>query len=116
MRNARAFTLIEVLIALMIIAIALAAAVRGTNESIRVTRHVSNVTAAHVVGMNVMSEIQVGMLTLDQSHPSARGKTNLLGQEWEWHASLSPDQNRSPKVVVKVALKNRTITSVIGYV
>jgi prepilin-type N-terminal cleavage/methylation domain-containing protein len=44
-----AFTLIEVLIALLIITIALGAAVRSVNESVRATTHVRNSVAAHWV-------------------------------------------------------------------
>lgn len=109
------FTLIEVLIALMIIAIALAAAVRATTESIRATRHVRNVTIAHFIAMNVISEIQTNMLPVSESNP-ARGETNMLGQDWTWSATIqSKNQFKLEKIEVKVRLKDRVITTVTGY-
>jgi general secretion pathway protein I len=110
------FTLIEVLIALMIIAIALAAAVRATTESIRTTRHVRNVTIAHFIAMNVISEIQTNMLPLSESNNPARGKTNMLGQDWTWSATIqSKDQFNLETIAVKVRLKDRVLTMVTGY-
>lgn len=115
MKKQNAFTLIEVLIALMIIAIALAAAVRATTESIRATRHVRNITIAHFIAMNVISEIQTNMLPLSESNP-VRGKTNMLGQNWAWSATIqSKNQFNLETVVVKVRLKDRVVTTVTGY-
>lgn len=116
MKKQAGFTLIEVLIALMIIAIALAAAVRATTESIRTTRHVRNVTIAHFIAMNVISEIQTDMLPLSSSNNPARGKTNMLGQDWTWSASIkSKNKFNLEQIEVKVRLRNRIITTVTGY-
>lgn len=116
MKKQHAFTLIEVLIALMIIAIVLSAAVRATTESIRTTRHVRNVTIAHFVAMNVISEIQTNMLPLSESNNSARGKTNMLGQDWTWSATIkSKNQFNLEEIEVKVRLKDRIIIAVTGY-
>lgn len=116
MKKKIGFTLIEVLIALMIIAIALSAAVRATTESIRTTRHVRNVTIAHFIAMNVISEIQTDMLPLSESNNPVRGKTNMLGQEWTWSATIqSKNQFNLEQIEVKVRLKDRLITTVTGY-
>ena len=76
-KNSNAFTLIEVLIALFIIAIALAAAIQATNQSVRATRHVRNTTIAHFVAMNVLSEIQVGLLPVPTGDTPTDGKTKM---------------------------------------
>ncbi|OGT66358.1 MAG: type II secretion system protein GspI [Gammaproteobacteria bacterium RIFCSPHIGHO2_12_FULL_45_9] len=100
----------------MIIAIALAAAMRATTESIRTTRHVRNVTIAHFVAMNILSEIQTDLLPLSSSNNPARGKTNMLGQDWAWSATIqSKNQFNLEQIEVKVRLRDRLITTVTGY-
>jgi general secretion pathway protein I len=117
-KNTAAFTLIEVLIALLIIAIALAAAIQATDASIRTTIHVRNSLAAHWVGLNVLSEIQTGLILLPKSSSQLSGKTSMLEQRWDWTArsntsSQLPDVNQ---MSVTVSLKNHVINSVVGYV
>lgn len=105
------FTLIEVLIALLIIAIALAATIRATQQSIRATTRVKNVMTAHFVGMNILSQIQTGILTFGQSSQSLRGDSKMLNREWHWMATQTEGS-----VTVVVGIKNQHINSVTGYV
>lgn len=112
----KAFTLIEVLIALFIIAIALSAAIRATNESIRATTHVRTTTAAHIVAMNILSQIQVGLIVLSPSSGPLTGQTKMLGQEWSWSVSIEKNTATTTFVSVSVSLKDRNITRVEGYV
>lgn len=116
-RNA-AFTLIEVLIALMIIAIALGGAIRASNESTRVTIHVRNTMIAHWVGLNILSEIQTGLMPLPKENNPLKGQTKMLGQTWAWAAQLSISDKLPTvmRIVVSVQLKGRRITSVTGYI
>ena len=117
-RSAAAFTLIEVLIALLIIAIALAAAIRATNESIRATIHVRNSVTAHWVGLNILSQMQTGIMSAPKSGNQLYGKTDMLNQQWKWTAEtdLSSQLNNIERITVTVNLKNKRITSVTGYV
>ena len=113
----KGFTLIEVLIALIIIAIALAASIRATNQSVRDTTHVQNTLIAHWVGMNIISEIQIGMMKLPVAGNIKQGHTAMLGREWQWtvenHRSV-----RLPGVMriqVVVSMRNHAVSSVVGY-
>lgn len=115
-RKSSAFTLIEVLIALFIIAIALAAAIQATNQSVRATMHVRNTTIAHFVAMNILSEIQVGMTPPPTSGSPTNGQTKMLGEEWKWTASEKSENNTEKLIVVTVSQKNNRITEVEGYV
>lgn len=117
-KNNAAFTLIEVLIALLIIAIALAAAIRATNESIRTTIHVRNSVTAHWVGLNILSEIQTGLIALPASSNQISGKTSALNQEWAWTARTDKSSQlpHVKQITVTVSLKNHVINSVVGYV
>jgi general secretion pathway protein I len=109
------FTLIEVLIALCIIAIALTAAVRATTQSARATTHLRTTLTAHWVGLNILSEIQTGMIPLSDILP---GKSDMLGKTWTWQASVAPSQD-SPalhKITVTVKLDDHVVNTVVGYV
>jgi len=116
--TSHAFTLIEVLIALLIIAIALAAAIRATNESIRTTIHVQNSVAAHWVGLNILSEIQTGMITLPRSSNTLQGKTKMLNHEWQWSVQIDPSEKIKglTRMTVAVSLKDHIINSVTGFI
>ncbi len=119
MRNRNAFTLIEVLIALLIIAIALAAAIRATNNSVRASIHVKNTVTAHWVGLNILSEIQTNSgVAMPKPGSPVLGKTKMLNQEWDWiaQAKTASQLNNITQITVTVSLKNKVINSVEGYV
>ena len=119
MKKQNAFTLIEVLIALLIIAIALAAAIRATNQSVRATIHVRNSVTAHWVGLNILSEIQTNTGVVQPKNGNiVSGKTETLGQEWEWtaQAESASQFDHLTQITVTVSLKNHVINSVTGYV
>lgn len=115
-KNARAFTLIEVLIALMIIAIALAAALRATNNSVKATTQVQNTLTAHWVALNVLSQIQTNLLPMT-SDGNTSGGTIMLGKKWDWKATQTNSAQFSgiKKITVTVDMKNKPIASVSGY-
>lgn len=118
MRKSAAFTLIEVLIALVIIAIALAAAVRSVNESVRTTIHVREVVAAHWVGLNILSEIKTHMIPAPTDTNPVQGKTEMmnLSLSWRARAETSPLWPGIDQITVTVSIKNHSLQSVIGYV
>lgn len=117
-RSVAAFTLIEVLIALLIIAIALTAAIRATNESIRATIHVRNSMTAHWVGLNILSQMQTGIISSPASGNHVSGKTKMLEQNWNWtaQAESSSQLDNIMRITINVSLKDKPITSVVGYV
>jgi len=84
MKNDNGFTLIEVLVALLIIAVALTATLYSTIQSTRATNHVRDNMIAHWVGMNVLSQIQTGIITLPRDGNVPPGKTHMLGRDWYW--------------------------------
>lgn len=84
MKSRQGFTLIEVLIALLIIAIALAGIIRATTQTIKVTSSVKEKLAAHWVAINLLSSAQVGVQTLPEVGASLRGRTFMMGRYWSW--------------------------------
>lgn len=118
MKTNNAFTLIEVLIALLIIAIALAAVTRATNQSVQSTIHVRDTIAAHWVAMNVLSELQTGLLTFPQRNNDLQGKTEMLQKVWHWSVQLTGglQPRYVQRVTITVFYRNHLITSLTGFV
>lgn len=81
------FTLLEVLIALAVIAISLAAATTAISGSIRNASGLQQRTYAHWVAMNKMAELQ-----LSNQWPSIRttkGSSLMAKQEWYWSMKVT---------------------------
>ena len=114
--RSQGFTLIEVLIALLIIAIALTASVQATNSSIRATTHVRQMMMAHWVGLNILSQIQTGLLPLPVSS-SSQGQSQLLSQTFSWSAAsvISPNLPKIARIKVQVSVDDHVLDTVIGY-
>ncbi|OGT51654.1 MAG: type II secretion system protein GspI [Gammaproteobacteria bacterium RIFCSPLOWO2_02_FULL_42_14] len=111
------FTLIEVLIAVFIIAIALAAVIQATNAGVRAAINVTNTLASHWVGENVVSELQTGLLVMPKSDDVLRGKTRMMNREWRWVAreKMSSQWPASAQITVTVRLNDKTVNVVTGY-
>lgn len=81
------FTLIEVLVALTVIAFALSAIIRAAGVMTGNTAHLKEKTYAHWIAMNRVAELRV-----TKAWPSV-GNTNddveMFGQEWRWMQKVS---------------------------
>lgn len=85
------FTLIEVLLALSILAIALSAMLKASSSTVLGTQRVKEKTFSHLVAMQAISMIQLKLVKL---HPgqSIDKQEYLFNQPWFWSATL----NRTP--------------------
>lgn len=117
--NAAGFTLIEVLIALMILAIALTAAIVSSQNSIRTTNHLRNQLAAHWVAMNVLSRMQIGLVAPPSNGSTGHGEAKMLGSTFEWTAGIEREKNIYYKrIYINVRKKGSTsqLEHLIGFV
>jgi general secretion pathway protein I len=87
------FTLIEILVALAIVAIALTAIVTETGQHVNSTIHMRDRTLAHFVAMNRVTEL----LTAAQwpAVGVSNGVDEMAGRDWFWNATVSatPDDD-----------------------
>jgi general secretion pathway protein I len=104
MKNNRGFTLIEVLIALVILSIALTAIIKSTSQNIKDTAYLQHKMIAAWVGNEIINEARIGLLKLPAAPDSLKDETTMLGEKWTWQATMTPTPNpRIQKIVVDVA-------------
>ncbi|HEU5281362.1 MAG TPA: type II secretion system minor pseudopilin GspI [Gammaproteobacteria bacterium] len=101
MVKARGFTLIEVLVALAIVAIAMTAIIKATGDSIRTTAYLKQKTTAYWVAMNVLNDTLAGAQPGDGE--TKTGSTLMLNHQWPWELSAESTGNaRIHKLFVRV--------------
>lgn len=110
----KGFTLIEVLIALVIIAIALFAILRSTEYDVKTTQYLQNKTLANWVAMNAMAKINLGLVTI----PIQNQAETLLKHTYLWSAATDASAIKGIKQVkVTVVAKGETqpMITLYGY-
>ncbi|MDH5326753.1 MAG: type II secretion system minor pseudopilin GspI [Gammaproteobacteria bacterium] len=117
-RRSKGFTLVEVLIALTIIAVALAAIITTVSATVRNYGFLQEKTFAHWVAMNKMAEIQ--MMRQWPSPRSTRGSMVMAEHEWFWEMDVQNTEDKTVrKVIIRVKLKEddeNSVTSLTGFV
>ena len=87
MRRQVGFTLLEVMIALLITALALAALVGAAGRAASDTGHLRDRTEAAWVAQNVIADLR---LAPEWPAPGTqRGQTMMLGRRWFWQVRIS---------------------------
>lgn len=87
--NQAGFTLIEVLVALSIIAIAFTALLKATSDSIAMHQKLKNKMIREWVAAQGITLIQLGLVQSINNQIISE-QTTLFNQHWYWRASLSP--------------------------
>lgn len=89
MNKSTGFTLIEVLLALCIVAIALTALIKATAQTVTGTQLIKHKMIRHWVTMNAVAMIQADLITIP--YPQDMTKvTTMLNEKWYWRAKLIP--------------------------
>lgn len=93
-RASSGFTLIEILLALAIIAIALTALLKAIAQNVDNTHRIKEKTISHWVAMQGVAMVQLGLLKVTQGQETTQD-TTMLGQHWFWrvHVSNTPQKN-----------------------
>lgn len=90
----KGFTLLEILMALVFIALPMAAIIQTTSNYIYDAAYLKEKTIAHWVGMNKLSEMQIAGLW-PSAGSSSDGESLLVGEAWPWRYEVlkTPEAN-----------------------
>ena len=105
-KKSAGFTLIEVLLALAVIAIALTALVKATAQDVSNTQRIKEKTISHWIAMQGVAAIQLGLLHVPPTQEVTQ-VTKMLGQRWYWRAKLSQTPIKSMQQITITVSKNQ---------
>jgi general secretion pathway protein I len=101
MKYGRGFTLIEVLVALVIVAVALSAILASSGRTAVNAASLRDSTLAHWVAENQLAELRLAREWPDTG--SRRGEAEMGGREWHWEMRINstddPDLRRVDVIV-----------------
>ncbi|MGB7543011.1 MAG: type II secretion system minor pseudopilin GspI [Burkholderiales bacterium] len=115
-RAARGFTLIEVLVALAVLAIALAAVMRTMSQSIDLAGDLGERTAALWVAQNRLALHQIRHDWPAQD--TSDGTADLAGRAWRWREQVSatPDASvRRIEIEVRADAGSDVLARLVGF-
>lgn len=113
----KAFTLLEVLVAMSVLAIGMLTLVKVSTQNTIQTSYLKDKTFAHWVAVNKMNEVK-----LESSWPNkgkSSGTVTMAKQEWYWKMKVSDYGKQSDKVrilKVDVRLEERNEDALVSYV
>ncbi len=82
MRDARGFTLVEVLVALMVVAIGLAALMVAVSGTARSSAYLRDKTLAQWIALNRLTEVRLNMTKFGQN--TDKGELDFAGRTWHY--------------------------------
>lgn len=103
----KGFTLIEVLLALAVIAIAMTALLKATAENISGTTRLKDKTISHWVAMQGIAAVQTGILNLNPGQEITQ-VTSILGQAWYWRVKITDAPVESMQKITVTLSKNQS--------
>ena len=86
----RGFTLIEVLAALVIVALGMIAAIQAVTQAARNGTYLRDKTLAHWIGMNVLTERRLQAAAPDIAEST--GRVEFADQQWQWSMKVTQTQ------------------------
>lgn len=110
------FTLLEVLVALAILAISLSAVISSVGASANNVSALTDRTVAHWVAMNAIAKIQ-----LDKNTPSlgmTQGDVVMANSDWKWQVNISKTADadvRRLDVTVTQGSSSRNLATLLAY-
>jgi general secretion pathway protein I len=108
------FTLIEVLIALMILAISLTAIVKATASDIQNTYYLKQKSIANLVAAEAFQLIKMHAVVLNANNTDQ--KKAMANDTWFWHAIKRPIETKNiSKIIIEVSHHHQNILTTTHY-
>jgi general secretion pathway protein I len=108
------FTLIEVLVALVIVGVALPALLLQVMTQVDATTAIRDRTLAHWVAQNKLAQLRLGQLRLDQRTQGALilnkrgGEETMAEVDWHWEVDREPTEVKGlTRISISVGLKDQ---------
>ncbi|MDD9893410.1 MAG: type II secretion system minor pseudopilin GspI [Gammaproteobacteria bacterium] len=116
-RQHKGFTLIEILVALVFIALPMTAIIQTVSNYVYEAAYLKEKTVAHWVAMNKLTELQV---TRQFPKPgTSNGETLMIGEAWRWEYTVNntpeADMRRVDINVFAPSDKEAVLTSLTAY-
>ncbi|OOC09128.1 MULTISPECIES: type II secretion system minor pseudopilin GspI [Thioalkalivibrio] len=92
--GSRGFTLLELLVALVVLAVALGALIKAGSEHARNTAYLQERALAEWVAANVLADYEAGLLPAEPG--TRRTSETLAGREWEARVEIENRQFDAP--------------------
>ncbi len=113
----KGFTLIEVMVALTIIAIALGALLDTSGSQARNASYLKDKTLAHWVAMNAMTEIQINKTFPDLGNK--KGSADMANKTWYWIRTTRATEDKDARQVEFTVFADKdykhNLTHLTGY-
>jgi general secretion pathway protein I len=111
------FTLIEVMVALTIIAISLGALLNTSGAQARNTSYLKQKTLAHWVAVNELTQLRLANEFPDLG--DKKGSTNMAQKDWYWTRTTKATEDKDARQVTFTMYadkdRNENLTTLIGY-
>ncbi len=110
----RGFTLLEIMVALAVVAVALSAAVKLSSQSINNMQRLMEKTLAHWVAQNVLAEkrLQRGFPVVG----SSRGEMEMGVRQWVWEAEVFDTEDADVRRIEVEVGGASPVTVLTGYI
>lgn len=110
--------MLEVLIALAVLAIGMLAVIGTAGTSTRLAAELKDETFAHWVAMNELTQLRLAPTWPDTG--TLKGKAGMAGQQWHWQAVISktsdPDLLRADIDVSAASAPGTVVSSLTGFI
>ncbi|MDM8569905.1 type II secretion system minor pseudopilin GspI [Thiotrichales bacterium HSG1] len=115
MNHHKGFTLLEVLVALAILAIAMSAIIKVMSENAKNASYLRDKTLAHWVAMNILTEIQVRGEWPNIG--TKKGVAKMAERKWHWSLKISNTvDSELRRLEIKVSLNKIDLTVLVGFI